>query len=498
MIECQRFFAYSCFIDKQKEFLKDHYEKRGNVMEYAKAAESIVKFCGGNENISSVTHCATRLRLFISDKSKVNLEEIKKIKGVLGTVYSGDELQIILGKNLIPVYNEVTKLHNASDTRQKDTKSAAAGKASVPVEKKTGKEKVKNLGTRLIGFISAAVTPMIPGLVAGGMLKTFLLLITLVWAPFEETQTYTLLSMVADAPFYFMPVFVAYGAAKKLGSTPVFAMIAAAALVYPDFVSLISGEEAVMILGIPVTSVTYSSTLLPALLIGVCACYCEKLLVKILPGIIRPVLLGVGTITITYILGITVLGPLGDVAGSYVVHIFLWASENLGPFAVGILSGCMPFLVMTGMHHAVTPFMVQAIADPGYDRLFRPSYLLHNMAEGGACLGVAVRAKDKAFKAECFSLAFGCIVAGVTEPAIYGVNLPLKKPIIGVVAGAAAGGVTAGLMGATAYVYGYSTILAIPIFQQTILAIVVAIAVAIIVSAVVTFILGFDEADINR
>ena len=120
------------------------------------------------------------------------------------------------------------------------------------------------------------------------------------------------------------------------------------------------------------------------------------------------------------------------------------------------------------------------------------------MAEGSACLGVALRAKDKAFKAECFSLAFGCIVAGVTEPAIYGVNLPLKKPIIGVVAGAAAGGVTAGLMGATAYVYGYSTILAVPIFQQTILAIVVAIAVAIIVSAAVTFVLGFDEADINR
>ena len=158
----------------------------------------------------------------------------------------------------------------------------------------------------------------------------------------------------------------------------------------------------------------------------------------------------------------------------------------------------MPFLVMTGMHHAVTPFMVQAIADPGYDVLFRPAYILHNMAEGGACLGVALRAKDKALKAETFSLAFGCIVAGVTEPAIYGVNLPLKKPMIGVVAGAASGGVVAGIMGATAYVYGYSTILAIPIFQQTILAIVVAIIVAIVVSAAVTFILGFDESAINR
>lgn len=462
-------------------------------MEHVKAAAEIMELCGGSGNISSVTHCATRLRLFIVDKQKVDLDQVKKIKGVLGTVYSGDEFQIVLGKNLIPVYNEVSRLYaSGGGADQTETRETA------PKAELTGKEKIKDMGGRLIGFISAAVTPMIPGLVAGGMLKTLLLLVTLAWAPFEETQTYTLLSMAANVPFFFMPVFVAYGAARKLAATPVFAMVAAAGLVYPDFITLLAGEEAVSILSIPVMSVKYSSTLLPALLIAVCACYVEKLLVKIIPGILRPVLLGVGTITITYILGITVLGPFGDIAGSYVVNIFLWSSEHMGPVAVGLLAGCMPFLVMTGMHHAVTPFMVQAIADPGYDVLFRPAYLLHNMAEGGACLGVGLRARDKAFKAECFSLAFGCIVAGVTEPAIYGVNLPLKKPMAGVVAGAAAGGVVAGIMGATAFVYGYSTILAIPIFQQTILAIVAAIITAILVAAVVTFALGFDESEINH
>ena len=461
-------------------------------MDYIKTAEEILKLCGSNSNISSVTHCATRLRLFIIDKTKVDLDEIKKLKGVLGTVYSGDELQIVLGKNLIPVYNEVQKKYDGS--KQNETKN----ETKVEKEKLHGKEKAKAIGGKLIGFISASVTPMIPGLVAGGMLKTFLLLITLAWAPFEKMQTYTLLSMVANVPFYFMPVFVAYGAAKKLGGTPIFAMVAAAGLVYPEFTTLLSGEDPVSIFSIPVMAVKYNSTLLPALLVAVCAYYVEKLLVKILPGIIRPILLGVGTIAITYTLGITVLGPLGDFIGSYVVNIFLWSSAHMGPLAVGILAGCMPFLVMTGMHHAVTPFMVQAIADPGYDVLFRPAYILHNMAEGGACLGVALRAKDKALKAETFSLAFGCIVAGVTEPAIYGVNLPLKKPMIGVVAGAASGGVVAGALGATAYVYGYSTILAIPIFQQTILAIVAAIIVAILVSAVVTFVLGFDESEINR
>lgn len=460
-------------------------------MDYVKIAQDIITFCGGYQNISSITHCSTRLRIFIKQKGNVKQEEIKQIKGVLGIVYKGDELQIILGKNLIPIYNEaVTSFEGKKGSVPDDLQNIPANEPE--------KKKITQLFETVIAFVSASVTPMIPGLVAGGMLKVFLLLITLAFSSFEATQTYTLLSMLADIPFYFMPVFVAYGASKKLGATPIFAMIAAASLLYPNFTKLLAGENPVAILSIPVTAVKYNGTLLPALLIAFCAYYCEKVLTKIIPGIIRPVFVGMLTITITFILGITILGPLGDLAGSYVVNIFLWSSENLGPFAVGILAACMPWLVMTGMHHAVTPFMVQAIANPGYDVLFRPAYLLHNMAEGGACLGVALRAKDKALKAECFSLAFGCIVAGVTEPAIYGVNLPLKRPMWGVMAGAGAGGVVAGIMGATAFVYGYSTILAIPIFQTTIMAIVAAIIVAIFTAMIVTMLLGFNEQDINR
>lgn len=462
-------------------------------MDYAKIAQDIIASCGGYQNISSITHCSTRLRLFINSKGKVNQDRIKSLDGVLGTVYSNDELQIILGKNLIPIYNETVKSYEGKQGSVPDDDVIVSES-----EPEKPKNKLSAVFNKVIGFVSASVTPMIPGLVAGGMLKVFLLLITLVVASFADTQTYKLLSMLADIPFYFMPVFVAYGAAKKLGGTPIFAMIASASLVYPNFVNLLAGEDPVSILNIPVMVVKYNGTLLPALLIAICAYYCEKLLVKIIPGIIRPVFVGMLTITVTFCLGITILGPLGDIVGGYVVNVFLWSSENLGPLAVGILAACMPWLVMTGMHHAVTPFMVQAIANPGYDVLFRPAYLLHNMAEGGACLGVALRAKNKALKAECFSLAFGCIVAGVTEPAIYGVNLPLKRPMWGVMAGAAAGGVVAGIMGATAFVYGYSTILAIPIFQHTIAAIVAAIVVAIVTAMIVTMVLGFNENEINR
>ena len=137
--------------------------------------------------------------------------------------------------------------------------------------------------------------------------------------------------------------------------------------------------------------------------------------------------------------------------------------------------------------------MTQFIADPGYDGVFRPAFILHNMAEGGSCLGVALKTKNKEFKAECFSLAVGCILAGVSEPAIYGIGVKYKKPMIGVMAGGAAGGVVAGLLGAKAFFMGYSTILALPIFVNTIGAMLAGIAVTIVAAAAVTYILGIEE-----
>ena len=456
-------------------------------MDFKQTAITLFELAGGYGNISSVTHCSTRLRFFVKNKKAVDTEAIKKAEGVLGVVFTNDELQMVFGKNVIPVYNEASRLFNEN-----------SGGASAP--ETSGEKEKKKFGDYVnivVGFVSAAVTPLIPGLVAGGMLKVFLLLATLAFPSFADASAYTLLSQLADMPFYFMPIFVAYGAAKKLGSTPLYSMAVAAALVFPDFISLLSeaadAGTQVTIFMIPVMNVSYKSTLLPALLIGLCACYVEKLFTKIIPGILRTVLVGMLTMGITYVAAITILGPLGDMVGGLIVNVFLWASSTCGPVAIGLLAACMPWLVMTGMHHAVTPFMVQAFADPGYDVFFRPSYILHNMAEGGACIGVALRTKSKEFRAECLSLAFGCIVAGATEPALYGVNFRLKKPMLGIMIGGAAGGIVAGAMGATAYVYGYSTILALPIFQDTIAAMAIAVVVDIVVAAIVTFILGFED-----
>ena len=258
-------------------------------------------------------------------------------------------------------------------------------------------------------------------------------------------------------------------------------------------VDVVAAGEPITLLGLPVRLMSYSSSLLPALLIALCAYYLEKFFNKIIPGIFKSLLVGLCTVTVTMVLGFTVLAPLGGYLGNYLAVVFGFLGDKIGFITVGLLAACLPWLVMCGMHLGLVPFMTQALTNPGYDAVFRPAFILHNMAEGGACIGVALRTKDAEKRAEALSIAFGCIVAGVTEPAIYGINLPRKKPMYGVMAGGAVGGVVAGLLGAKAYVMGYSTVLALPIFQNTIVAMSIAIVTAIVVAAVVTYVLGFEE-----
>ena len=453
-------------------------------MDHHQAALDIVRLVGGPENVQSLGHCMTRLRFVLKNESKADAEAIKKIGGVLGVVASGGQFMVILGQNLLPVFEAAQKEFSFS-----------AGDNGGEASGKEGKQPLtfKSAGSAVLGYVSASVAPMITGLVAGGMLKVVLLLLTTAFPSFNGTQSYLLLSAVADAAFFFMPIFVAYGAATKLGGTPIYSMIAAASLLHGNYTAMVAAGEAVHLLGIPVRLVSYSSSLLPALLIALLAYWVEKGLNKIVPGIFKSLLVGLGTIFVTMIFGYTVLGPLGSFIGEYISMIFVFLGGRVGFIAMGVLAACLPWLVMCGMHTALVPFMTQAISDPGYDPVFRPAFILHNMAEGGACIGVGLRTKNKELRAEAFSIGFGCIVAGVTEPAVYGINLRLRKPMIGVMAGGAAGGIVAGLMGARAYVMGYSTVLALPIFQDTILAMAIGIIVAILAAAAVTFVLGFDD-----
>lgn len=455
-------------------------------MDHKAVAAQIVELSGGVKNIKTVAHCATRLRFTVHDVSKVDMESIQKIKGVLGCIYATDQVQTVLGAEVLGVYDAVLK----------DFPLTGAGTVpDEPADK--GPLNPAKVADIVVGYVAGAVAPLVPGLIAGGMLKVFLLLIGYAWPAFLETPTNTILGWVANAPFYFMPIFVAYGAATKLGGTPIYAMAGVASLLTPDFTQMVADGTPITLLSLPVRLVKYPQQLLPALLIALAAYWIEKGLNKVVPGIFKSIVVGAGTMALSMILGFVVLGPLGGYIGSLISGIFVWLGANVGPIAVAALAASLPWLVMMGMHHAITPFMAQSIADPGYDPIFRPAYILHNMSEGGACLGVGLRTKNPEFRSECLSLAFGCIVAGVTEPAIYGVNFRLKKPMLGVMAGGAVGGLVTGLLGARAYAMGYSTVMALPIFEDTIVAMAIGIVVAIVTAAIVTFVLGFEDESVE-
>lgn len=458
----------------------------GMAIDFTKTAAAVVEKAGGQENVKAVTHCMTRLRFIVNDPDKADMEAIKQVDGVLGCVYSADQLQVIMGQNLIDTYNEVVRQFSFKEV---------APVEDAPDREGGSKLSIKSLGQMVVGYIVASVTPVIPGLIAGGMLKVSLMLATLANAGIAATSTYALLSIAANAPFYFLPIWIAYGASKKLGGTSIYAMAVAAAMFAPDFLALVNADPQVSqdLFGMPVMLKSYASGLFPALLLSLCAYGFEKLFNRVIPGIFKSVFVGSLTVLCTYVLTMLVFAPLGTWIGEGVVAVLMGIYGVAGPFALAILAGTMPFLIMVGVHTVFGPFMLQLLDNPGYDALFRPALLLHNMAEGGACLGVAIRAKDKAFKSEALSIAVGCILAGVTEPALYGITFRLKKPLYGVVAGGAAAGLVGGVMGMRAYIMGYSNIMALPIFQDTVIAAVAAVAVAIVVPLVVTMAVGFDE-----
>lgn len=457
---------------------------------YDKIAEDIIEKIGGKDNVIYVTHCMTRLRFGLHNKDKADTEGLKKTKPVLGVAYGMNQYQVILGKNLIPVFDKIIEKYNFSvgDIVEENIEENISNESE-----KGFKNKMKKIGTGMLDYVAASVIPFIPVLIGSGMISVVLALVSIINPSLADNYTYKLFNMLALSAFYFFPIFVACGAAKKLKCNQFMAMCIAAALIYPNFVQLLTDKAAVTFFGLPVLMIKYGNTILPALLSTYFLAKVEKFFDKIVPGVLKPVFHPMLTLAVVYPVTILLLGPIGIYVGQYIVSGLVFIQETIGWAAVGVLAGALPFIIMTGMHQLFGPIMIQSLSSIGYDAFFRPALLLHNMAEGGACIGVALRTKNKEFRSEVISCAIGCIIAGVTEPAIYGITTRLKKPLFGVVAGGFSGGIVAGIMGAKAFVMGASNILSIPIFAETILGIIAGTAIAIVVALVVTVVIGFED-----
>ncbi len=452
-------------------------------------AEAVVKAVGGTANITSVTHCMTRLRFVLKDKSIPNKKEVEKIPGVMGVNIAGGQYQVIIGNSVGNVYKEVVAATGISDT--------AVGSSAAEHT-----EKVNPIITAL-DFIAGCMTPLFTAIIAGGLVKVLLVIFgpTLLNVMQTTSDTYILMNALGDAPFYFLPVLVAFTASKKLNCNSYLSVMVASVLIYPDVVTLLAGDSATHLFGvIPVVHGSYSSSIIPAMLATLLLKYVEKLVDRITPewskSFLKPLLIVIIVTPIT----ICAIAPLGLIIGNG-LQLVINAVYGFAPWlAMMLFAGFMPFIVMTGMHWAFVPAAMLGISGVGYDLMLLPAMLCSNTAQAGATFGAAFKTKDKEMKKMAFPAAVSALLAGVTEPAMYGVTLKLKKPMVAACISGGIGGLIVGILQVKSYAFVTPSMTSLVQFispdgGKNFLYAMIIFAVTLVLSFVLSFILTKGESE---
>lgn len=424
-------------------------------MDYQKLAAEILKNVGGEENVLSYTHCATRLRFNLKNQSEFNEAQLNKTNGVMGTIIGGGQCQVIIGTDVSHVFNELEKIMNSYIQTQPLTKNTSDKKPIVEKE---------SIFSKILDTISGIFTPILPAITGAAMIKTLLIILTLTGLMDKSGQTYAFLTFVGDTPFYFLPIMLAYSASKKFGMNPMIGMTLGLMMIHPTFTEFVKTGDPIRLFGfMPVTLATYTSTVIPVILVIWVASYVERFADKISPKAIRFFLKPMITLLIMLPLAFCVVGPIGTVVGSWLEAV-LNIIQTQAPWSLPIIFGiAAPIVIMFGMHYVVTiPLVMSAIAASGYDML-GAGFLVANIAQGGAALAVALLAKNTDFKAMAGSSGLTALF-GVTEPAMYGVNLKLKKPFLAALCGGLTGGLICGINAVKRITFGPTGLATIAIF----------------------------------
>ena len=457
-------------------------------MDYESVAKKILQRVGGAENVTGLVHCMTRLRFNLKDESIVDDEAVKKTKGVMGVMKKGGQYQIIIGNDVGYVYEELNKLGKFSN--------------QVPKKKENSTEK-KNILTMLMDTISGIMTPVIPAIIGAAMIKVLLTLLPMIGVLNTSGDTYQLLTVIGDGAFFFMPVLIAVSASKKFGTNVYYAASIALIMLHPNFISMMTtahdANETIRFLGlIPVTYATYSYSVIPIILAVWSLKYVEKFVDKITPVITKNFLKPMLVVLIEAPIALIILGPLGAICGNVLSDVVYFIHDKLGFIAVGLVAGIHPFVVMAGMHHAFTPIKLGMIATTGYENFICIGELCSNMAQGAASLAVAIKSKNKDFKQIAGSSAFSALLAGITEPALYGVTLRSKRPMLGACIGAVAGGLFGGFFQLKCF--GIATPAIVTIVQyveesrpMSLLIAALTILITVIVAFIATMLIGFED-----
>lgn len=451
-------------------------------IDYHKTATELLKELGGNDNITNVTHCATRLRFILKDESIVNKDKVAKIPGVITTVQAGGQFQVVIGNHVKDAYEHMIKMVTIDE-------EAAKG---------TGNKKV-GIVSRIIDVISAIFAPFLYTLAACGILQGILGVLVALNAIDTAGGTYQILNFISWTAFTFLPVLIAVTASKKFGVNTFIALVIACALVCPDYIAMVNAAKPVYFLGMKVQLLSYTSSVIPIILSIWIASYVQKFFDKYLPIVIRNLFTPMFTIAIMVPLTLLAFGPIGNTIGGAIGGIYN-TLYNLSPIVAGlVVGGLWEVLVIFGVHWGITPVTVGNYANLGYDT-FTGLQASAVFSQAGATFGVFLKTKNKDMKGVSASAAITGLF-GITEPAIYGVNLRLKKPMIcGCIAGAV-GGAIGGAFHAVSWSYNMPGIATLPAYFKAghltpFIGLVISIVVAFVLGAVLTYIVGFeDEAE---
>ena len=450
--------------------------EKNNYEEFAKV---IIKNVGGNENIQLCFHCATRLRFNLKDLSLVNVEEMNKIKGIVGTQVVGDQFQIIIGQSVGEVYKEICRNGGIHSDGSKNVNSDES--------KSKNKFSIKSSLSNLLNAITGCITPLIPAFVGAGMLKILLLVLTMSGVLLETSSTYQILSFSSDMVFYFFPIMIGSISAKRFGGNQSLGMMLGAILVAPGLIENVANGVDMSIFGIPVYATTYTQTIFPAIISVFVMSKVEKMFTKYSPKLLQSILVPLGTLLVMIPLMLCLLAPLGSFIGVYLAAGIMWIYNTIGFMGVAILSCFLPFLILTGMHYGFMPYWLGSLATLGYEPIYILSNVIYNVNQGIACLAVSLKTKQIDLKGIASSAGIASIVAGVSEPALFGVTLRLKTPLWCSMIGCFVGGAIAGAFKVLVYaIPGTWGILSLPIFIDN-GSNLICLIIALVVSSLITF-----------
>ncbi|OCF98293.1 PTS beta-glucoside transporter subunit IIABC [Gilliamella sp. wkB195] len=451
-------------------------------MKNKQLAESIIENVGGQENIVSLVHCATRLRFVLKDESKADAEIIKKQTGVITVVQSGGQFQVVIGNNVADVFNAIMDITSLNNT---------------PAPQEAGPK--KGIVSRLIDLVSSIFIPVLVVLVAGGILKGIVSLLQVCDIVQEKTPTFTFLNAIADAPFYYLPIILGFSAVKKFGGNPYVGMAIGGALVYPDITEMLGKaiELQTEFFNIPIKLIPYKSSVFPVILAAWFYSLLERNFNKIMHDSFKKFISPLLGIIITVPLTFALIGPVVAFLCNIVASGIIYVYELNSVIASMLLAGLWQIMVVFGIHWGLVPFAINNITVYQQDFML-PILFPAVFAQVGAVLAVMMRSKDPQVKALASSSALSGVF-GVTEPAIYGVNLPLKRPFVIGCLSAMAGGAIIGYFKSVIFSFSFTSIFA---FLQMIpsdglddkfFAAIIGSIVSFMIALVVTYLFGIPK-----